>query len=49
MVDQNQNPASKSSALVKWALILGGIVVLLWLGAYLLGVQIYDAALNLTH
>jgi hypothetical protein len=49
MVDQNQNRASKSPVLLKWALVLGSIVALLWLGAYLLGVQIYDAALHLTH
>jgi hypothetical protein len=49
MVEQNQNPVSKSPKLLKWALVLGCVVALLWLGAYLLGIQIYDAALRLTH
>lgn len=50
MVQNDQQPASSNKQrLLKWALFLCGAVVVLWLGAYFLGLQIYDAARQLTH
>jgi hypothetical protein len=49
MVQDDQSSVAKKPRLLKWALVLCVIVALLWAGAYLLGVQIYDAALRLTH
>jgi hypothetical protein len=49
MVQDDQSPTFKKQHLAKWALGLCAVVALLWLGAYLLGDQIYDAALQLTH
>jgi hypothetical protein len=49
MMPDDQTSVSKRQRLVRWALALCVIVALLWFGAYFLGAQIYDAALQLTH
>lgn len=49
MVQDDQTSVSKKQRLMKWALVLCVVVALLWFGAYFLGAQIYDAALQLTH
>jgi hypothetical protein len=49
MMQDDQTSVSKRQRLMKWALALCVIAALLWFGAYLLGAQIYDAALQLTH
>jgi len=49
MVQDDRSSVAKGPRLLKWALVLCAIAALLWAGAYLLGLQIYDAALQLTH
>jgi hypothetical protein len=50
MVQNDPRTASgNKQLLVKVAIFLCAAVIVLWLGAYFLGLQIYDAALQLTH
>ncbi|HVX35146.1 MAG TPA: hypothetical protein VHC71_02895 [Hyphomicrobium sp.] len=49
MVQEDRASPSGKQRLVRWALFLGALVVLAWLIAYVLGIQIYDAAVQVTH
>jgi hypothetical protein len=48
MAPEDQASPSSRQHLLKWALILGIIVIAAWLIAYALGIEIYDALLGVT-
>ena len=49
MVPEDQVSPSGRQRLVRWAAILGVAVAVAWLVSYILGVQIYGAAVQVTH
>jgi hypothetical protein len=49
MLPEDRASPSGKNRLVRWALFLGAVVVLAWLVAYALGIQVYDAAVQVTH
>jgi hypothetical protein len=49
MAPENQASPPGNQRLVKWAAILAVVVIAAWLISYVLGVQIYDAAKEVTH
>jgi hypothetical protein len=49
MSQEDRASTSGKRRLVKWAVLLVLAAALAWLGAYILGVQIYDAAVQVTH
>lgn len=46
--DDQISPSGKER-LIRWGVILGVAVATAWIVSYLLGVQIYDAAVQVTH
>lgn len=49
MSQDDRASTSGNRRLVRWAVFLIVAAALAWLGAYILGEQIYDAILRLTH
>lgn len=49
MSQDDRASTSGKQHFVRWAVLLILAAALAWLGAYILGVQIYDAAVQVTH
>lgn len=49
MTSNDQPSPSASARLVKWGVILAVAVAIAWIVSYFLGLQIYDAAVRITH
>jgi len=49
MSQEDRAVPSGKQRFVKWVVLLVLAAALAWLGAYILGAQIYDAALRVTH
>ena len=49
MSQDDRVATSGKQRFVKWAVLLILAAALAWLGAYILGAQIYDAAVRVTH
>lgn len=48
-MSQENDTSPRNQSFVKWAVILILVAALAWIGAYILGEQIYDALVRVIH